>query len=140
MAGYVSSLRINRRHMQTSTETVVSEQEWNKLVKETYRRPYNFQQQDNCRERGTFQLTVPSEPEDYKLSTVPEKVNHPEMGVSFEAWLTRDPEQSLPNNEAPWALEMWWERNFYPDIQTVANDLCAQGYLAAGEYTINIDW
>ena len=126
--------------MHISTETVVNAQEWDKLVSETYRRPYTFQQQDGCRDRGTFQLTVPGAPEDYKLTTVPEKVNHPEMGVSFEAWLLRDPTQPLLNNEAVWALDMWWERNFYPDIQTVANDLCAQGYLAAGEYIINIDW
>ena len=39
-----------------------------------------------------------------------------------------------------WAIDLWWERNFYPNIQMVANDLHSKGLLEAGEYTINIDW
>lgn len=35
---------------------------------------------------------------------------------------------------------MWWVRNFYPDVNMVANDLYEKGLLEAGEYLINIDW
>jgi hypothetical protein len=35
---------------------------------------------------------------------------------------------------------MFWERNFYPDTYTVANDLYDKGLIEAGDYIINIDW
>jgi hypothetical protein len=35
---------------------------------------------------------------------------------------------------------MWWDRNFYPNLQMVANDLHEKGLLAAGDYIISIDW
>jgi hypothetical protein len=106
----------------------------------TYGRTYNFQQQDDCKERGHVSLIVPSEANDYENETVPEVVNDPEMGVSFAAWLARDPKQPLKNQENDWELNMWWDRNFYPDVQMIANDLHAKGLLDAGEYSIDIDW
>lgn len=94
---------------------------------------------------GNFYLTVPSEAEDFENDTIPEIVNGPEEGVSFKAWLARDPKQKLESEKKgvrkdKWAIDLWWERNFYPDIQMVANDLHQKGLLDAGEYTINIDW
>ena len=64
------------------------------------------------------------------------------MGVSFKAWLERDPKQKLNADDCdcPSAITMWWERNFYPDVQMIANDLHSKGLLPAGEYVINIDW
>lgn len=112
-------------------------------MQKTYGRIYSFQQQDGCKERGRFRLTVPDTPNDYENDTIPEKVNGDEMGVSFAAWLARDPNQLLDTGDK-WdrehGLSLFWERNFYPDIQMVANDLYKRGLLAAGEYTINIDW
>jgi hypothetical protein len=35
---------------------------------------------------------------------------------------------------------MWWERNFYPVIEMVGNDLHRKGLIKAGEYTIDVDW
>jgi hypothetical protein len=122
--------------MKTKTVTMIDVDEWDKLVKDTYKKPYSFQQQDGCKDRGIFNLTVPSSVEDF----VPEIVNHEDMGVSFKAWLARDPKQPLEEDKETWAIVMWWERNFYPDIQIVANDLHEKGLLEAGEYTINIDW
>lgn len=123
-----------------SDKKVIKLRDWDELVKETYGRPYSFQQQDGCQDRGMFELTVPDEEaEDFENSTVPEIVNDSDMGVSFAAWLARDPKQPLPN-EAAWALDLWWGRNFYPNVQTVANDLHAKGLLDAGEYLIEIDW
>ena len=35
---------------------------------------------------------------------------------------------------------MFWERNFYPHVEMVMNDLHAKGLVEAGEYVIDIDW
>jgi hypothetical protein len=129
--------------MKIATKNVISCQNWDELVSETYGRPYSFQQQDDCKDRGVFNMTVPDSAEDYENSTVPEVVNHPEMGVSFKAWLARDPNQKLPVRGDDYGNDftpMWWDRNFYPDVQMVANDLHAKGLLEAGEYIIEIDW
>jgi len=111
-------------------------------VEKTYGRPYHLQQQDGCIGRGTVEITVPGEASDYDRETVPEEVNHETMGVSFKAWQARDPKQKLADPEAQkdYCLELWWHRNFYPDVQMVANDLHAKGLLPAGEHTILIDW
>jgi hypothetical protein len=105
-----------------------------------YGRPYSFQQQDGCKGRGTYLLIVPDGCFDYKNDSIPESLDHDEMGVSFKAWLARDPKQPLSSQKEPWDLEFWWHRHFYPTIQTVANDLHKRGLLEAGEYTILIDW
>ena len=131
--------------MRIRTEKVIDVQDWDELVEKTYGRPYSFQQQDGCQPRGSFRFEVPAEGEDFEKTTIPEKVNHEEMGVSFAAWLARDPKTplSIPDHgcEAKqWTIDLWWQRNFYPNIQMVANDLHAKGLLDAGEYTINIDW
>jgi hypothetical protein len=64
------------------------------------------------------------------------------MGVSFKAWLDRDPSKKLPNREDEdnWGLDLWWDRNFYPHVSMVINDLHTKGLLEAGEYGIEIDW
>ena len=64
------------------------------------------------------------------------------MGVSFKAWLERDPTQKLndPNCNYDYGLVLWWDRNFYPHISMIINDLYTKGLLEAGEYQINIDW
>jgi hypothetical protein len=117
--------------------------EWDALVKKTYGRPYCFQQQDGCKDRGTHSFTVPDASEDEEMNdSVPEVVNHEERGVKFAVWLARDPKKKLKGkeNQNSWSLDLWWTRNFYPDFQTVANDLHAKGLLEAGDYTIDIDW
>lgn len=126
--------------MKIRTEKVIDVDEWDKLVKKTYGRPYSFQQQGGCQDRGVFYITVPDEANDCEEDIVPEIVNHEEMGVSFSAWLKRDPKTPLANGSTDYSLDLWWDRNFYPDIQMVANDLHNKGLLEAGEYTINIDW
>ena len=122
--------------------TMIEVQEWDDLVENTYNRPYSFQQQDGCKERGTYSLTVPGFDGDYENDTVPETLNLDEMGVSFKAWLNRDPKQKLNAEDwdSPSAIHLWWTRNFYPNVEIVANDLHAKGLLPAGEYIINIDW
>lgn len=134
--------------MKIRTEKIIDVSEWNALVEQVYKRPYNFQQQDGCKERGLEYFTVPVEFDDsYLPETVPEKVNYPDMCVRFSAWLTRSPTKPITEAEEQksagskgWLTRLWWERNFYPNIQMVANDLHAKGFLEAGKYAIDIDW
>lgn len=124
------------------TEQVIDVGDWDALVVETYKRPYSFQQQDGCKERQRVRITVPDRAWDYENEAIPEVVNGSEMGVSFSAWLARDPEQKLSgkDDQASYCLALWWERNFYPEFQMIANDLHEKGLLPAGNYTIDIDW
>lgn len=123
------------------TKQFISVSDWDDFVIKTYGRPYKFQQQDGCQSRGIFTLDVPwDEYDDFENDTVPEKVNGEEMGVSFKAWLERDPKKPIKDQQYDFQLELWWKRNFYPSIYAVANDLHAKGLLPAGEYIINIDW
>lgn len=131
--------------MKTRNVTIIDVDEWNKTVEKIYKRPYSFQQQDGCKERGIFYFSVPDDSDDFENDTLPEKSNHEEMGVSFAAWLKRDPKQvlSIPDDgleSADWNIRIWWKRNFYPEFQTLANDLCSRGELKAGKYAIEIDW
>ena len=124
-------------------EKVIDVSDWDALVKETYGRPYSFQQQDGCKERQRVRITIPDQAYDFENETIPEIVNNEEMGVSFAAWLERDPKQKLDNEDErgyKYELELWWLRNFYPDVQMIANDLHGKGLIEADEYTIDIDW
>ena len=123
---------------------IVESNDWDKLVRETYGKPYCFQQQDGCKERQLVHLEVPMEPMDFPNHSIPEVVNGEEMGVSFEAWLARDPKEPLRYEDsittAQWEIELFWNRNFYPDVSMIINDLYAKGLIEEGPFTINIDW
>ncbi len=60
------------------------------------------------------------------------------MGVTFAAWIERDPEQTMLHD--PSNRELWWERNFYPSVDMIMKDLHEKGLIEAGEYAIEIDW
>lgn len=130
--------------VKTRTEQVIDVGDWDQLVIDTYGKPYCFQQQDGCKERQRVSITIPDQADDYENDSVPEIVNYEQVrGVSFQAWLARDPEQKIPpknpdfGNDFTW---LWWDRNFYPDVQMIANDLHSKGLIEAGTYTIDIDW
>ena len=91
--------------------------------------------------------------------SISEIINGDEMGVKFNVWLARDPKAPLnPTDEElkscsyyfngdkekwkndPSHIELFWQRNFYPSIYMVANDLYEKGLIEKGDYTINIDW
>lgn len=149
--------------MKISTVRVIEFNDWNKLVRDTYGKPYNFQQQEGCKQRGYERLTVPDYDNDDGMNeSIPEVINGDEMGVKFEAWLKRGAEEPLnpsteelkknryywgktEQDEVAWKnsqshIDMFWERNFYPDINALANDLHKKGLLEAGDYMISIDW
>jgi len=124
----------------TRTEQVIGVGDWDSLVETTYGRPYSFQQQDGCKERQRVTLTIPDGADDYENDTVPEEINGEEMGVSFDAWLARDPKEWNGDPEDKRFLDLFWGRNFYPDVQMVANSLYRMELIEAGTYTIDIDW
>lgn len=126
--------------IKTKSVNMIDLSDWDDLIESTYGKPYSFQQQDGCKERGTYEFSVPTDwDDDFENDSVPDKINGEEMGVSFKAWLTRDPEE-WNGKDSYYSKSLFWSRNWYPDIQTVANDLYAKGLLPAGEYVIDIDW
>lgn len=130
-----------------SKAKIIELKDWDDAVQEFYEKPYSFQQQDGCKGQGVYRFSVPSDdsPYDFENDTVEEKVNSREMGVSFEAWLKRDFTQPLKNEtseerEDPWAIELWWHRNFYPHIDMIVKDFYEKEILKKGDYIILIDW
>jgi len=149
--------------MKYKTIKVIELSDWDDLVANTYGKIYSFQQQDGCQPRGNINFTVPDEDyEDEMNDRIPEIINGDVMGVKFTTWLNRDPNQILnPTKEdiescnyywgnsdkelENWCkdkshINMFWERNFYPNFQTLVNDLHDKGLIEAGEYSIQIDW
>lgn len=118
----------------------IKHQDLDRLVEETYKRPYSFQQQDGCKPRGVEYIEVPEEPQDFENDSVPFKVNGDEMGVSFKAWLEADPEEIKKHFDSDFMVDLFWSRNFYPHPSMVINDLHQKGLIPAGEYEIKIDW
>ena len=62
------------------------------------------------------------------------------MGVNFKSWLKRDPKKKVGIDGSTCSIGLFWDRNFYPDIHEVANDLHKKGLIEAGDYVIDIDW
>lgn len=116
--------------------------DFDKLVSETYNKKYSFQQQDGCKDRGIECITVPLEhPWDFENTQIPFKVNGEKMGVSFETWLNTSMEDTSKHfPEYKWYNELFWERNFYPHVDMIINDLYEKGLIEEGEYQILIDW
>tara|TARA_R110000764_G_C10689578_1_gene343597 strand:- start:67 stop:459 length:393 start_codon:yes stop_codon:yes gene_type:complete len=129
--------------LKVSTVKTIDLQDWDSLVEETYGKPYSFQQQDDCKARGTYPLEIASSGAyDHENDTLPELVNHQEQGVSFKAWLERDPTQKIPQegNSSYDGTLLWWERNFYPEAEVIAQDLLSKGLVEEGSYVIRVDW
>ena len=129
------------------TEKTITVEEWDRVVEKVYGKPYSYQQQDGCKQRGRELLCVygdMKEPFNFTKNTIPEIVNGKAMGVSFKAWLARDPKQPLVNDRETisdkWQVELWWQRNFYPSVEMIAQDLHKRGIIEPGEYHIIIDW
>jgi len=122
---------------------MITVQDWDNLVQKTYNKPYRFQQQEECQSRGIVNISIPCKytEDDEMNDEIPFEINGSEMGVKFEVWLNADPEQHKEDNDwSDFDISLFWSRNFYPDIYTVANDLFNKGLIEAGDYTINIDW
>lgn len=124
-----------------TNKKVIEVQDWDNLVKETYGKPYSYQQQEGCQDRGSIDITIPEESQDEEMNdSIPEVINGEEMGVKFDVWLARDIKEWKGDKGDKSFIDLFWDRNFYPDLQTVANDLHKKGLIEAGDYTININW
>lgn len=127
---------------------IVSVRNLDTLVKNTYGIPYSFQQQDGCKPRGCnswFEVPMSKDEVDeydFEATEIPEVINHEDMGVSFAAWLARDPNKPLDSDDRDksWGIQMWYQRNFYPALEPLVQDLYNKGLIPAGEYYIDIDW
>ena len=64
------------------------------------------------------------------------------MGVSFDTWLKTTVKEvnELHPEEYSGQNDLWWERNFYPYIDMIINDLYEKGLVEEGDYAIEIDW
>lgn len=118
--------------LEYKVKNIVDLGDWDTLVQEEYGKPYSFQQQDGCKSRGSESFQVPAEyTYDFKKDEIPYEINGDVMGVSFKSWLATEPEKYE---------DIFWERNFYPSMEVLAQDLYEKGMIKAGEYTIEIDW
>lgn len=115
---------------------------WNEFVREVYGRSYKLESQEHyCNKIVSF-LTIPTsyDSDDDMNDSIKEIVQGLEKGVKFKTWLSRDPLQPLLTRRYDeWELETFWEENFYPDLQTLANDLYKKNKLDSGEYIIYFD-
>lgn len=129
---------------------VITVSDWDNLVKEVYGKPYNFQQQDDCKARGYEPFTVwedlnydLSYCEDFTNKKIPYEINGKIMGVSFQTWLNtteEDIKSKFLNRDVKLGFDIFWHRNFYPHISILAQDLYKKGLIEAGDYLIKIDW
>ncbi len=128
--------------MRKRTETVIEVSEWDALVTKTYGRPYDYQQQEGGRERGEIRFKVPDvAAEKYTHKSISEMADPRVRGVVFAQWLARDLNQQFQDkNRNEYALLRWWDEVFYPDLQTLANDMHTKGVLETGDYCIDVDW
>ena len=120
---------------------VIDCDDWDNLVQNTYGKPYILQQQNGCMERQRLKITVPPDRvEDFPNDTFEgfKKRRFAEngLGVSFKAWLEKDPNEISNSSER----ELFWAREFYPNLSMVINDLYEKRLLDKGEYEIDIDW
>jgi len=131
--------------MKVSTIRMVYVDDFNQFVTETYGRPYNFQQQEDRREKELLWIEVPTEKpvDEFAGKDIPKDYSTKEMRVDFDIWVARDPKEQIkcpPDREdRSWTLLLWWERNFYPDINMILWDLYNRGLIESGEYYINMD-
>jgi len=127
--------------MRKKQVSIVDVQEFDKLVKETYGKPYSFQQQDGCKDRGIFYFTIPvTDLEDIDRTEIPVELNGNIMGVSFETWRNTPSNKFDENFNTSWKTKLFWHRNFYPDVSMILDNLYKRGLLEKGEYGIDIDW
>lgn len=135
-------MTINLKINNTKTIDV---QDWDNFITNTYWKTYSFQQQDWCKDRWMESFYASKTKWDsYNNDSIPFKVNWSIMGVSLDAWLKMDKETvrtNLPADEKKdYCIDLFFERNFYPHIEELANDLCKKWLLEEWEYAIEIDW
>lgn len=131
-------------YMREEIKTIkqIDVQDWDRLVSDTYNKPYFFQQQDGCKSRGVEIIDSREDhAKDFENTTLPFIVNGDEMGVAFETWLTTNPEDTKKHfKNDGFSNDLFWDRNFYPHVSMILIDLCNKKLMEPGQYQIKIDW
>ena len=104
---------------------VIDDTDWDDFVKSVYKRPYKFQQQDGCKSRGIYSFSVPPR-------CIEDRDESYDSGVPFDEWINATPPSDMEH--------MHWERNFFPDVTMIIDDLYKKGLIESGNYIININW
>lgn len=124
-----------------SEDKTILHTDLNKLVTETFKKPYNFQQQDNCRAKQTISITVPiKSPTDFSNKKIPYDLNSEKKGIAFENWLKNSPKKTKPKFDYSWENSLFWLRNFYPHLDMVLNNLHEKKLIDSGTYNLIITW
>jgi hypothetical protein len=128
--------------MKIKTIKQIDVDDWDEFISKTYGKIYSFQQQDGCKDRGIVNISVPyNDGDEYEeVTQIPFKVNGSHWGVNFETWLSTDSDETRKHFSSDWENAIFWDRNFYPYIGCVVDDLYKKGLLKEGTYQINIDW
>lgn len=109
----------------THPRIAIWESDFSRYVTEHYGRPYNLQQQgDMLAQEASVRFTVPS------------PYAEDDMPVSLADWIAATP----PTDPSDYREKMRWERDYYPNLETVANDLHTKGLLDAGDYIMYAWW
>lgn len=110
------------------TRTVIHESAFSRYVTNHYGRPYHLQQQgDMMGQEVSTRFTVP-DPEDGEWEGM--------EAPTLVDWLKATP----PTDEHDRTEILRWERDYYPQLGAVVNDLHTKGLLDAGEYLIYAEW
>lgn len=120
------------------TERVIEADDWNALVEDVYGRPYCLQWQGGCWRSGPFRFSVPGEAEDFTRDSISNSIKGDKSGVSFKAWKSRHPKASVGGRFDDWYVRLFWHMRFFPEFQTLANDLYRLGKIDSGSYTIDM--
>lgn len=121
---------------------MIDEAEFSELVTRTYQRPYRLQQQLGCMPSGTLiEFATPTTAD----ATFYGDVESCQPAVTFNEWLMANPQAPAPGDDeytstkyANLHRELYWERDFYPPLKDVVNDLHTRGLLPAADYIIYI--
>lgn len=114
------------------TVQVIWEHDFNKVVQSVYGKPYVFQQQGDMLlgQNGYYPFTVHSA-EKYQ------QWDATEIDAELTRWLSAEP----PQNARAFTIQLWWERENYPDIDVILYDLAyRRGLMASGRYALHVWW
>lgn len=120
----------------THPRIAIWEADFSKYVSEHYGRPYRLQQQgDMMAQEASIRFSVP--PTDWYdenptlaewQAATPPAAERPDFTTDREGWQKHLDDQ------------LRWDRDYYPDLETVVKDLYEKGLLDAGDYIIYAWW
>lgn len=119
---------------------VIENYKWSEFISSVYNLPYNYQQQNEC-QNTNFEFNIPNdlEEEDLGSDSIPYEVNGKDECVKFDVWVNSKLEDISKNFEYESDAVIFYNRNFYPSIFQILNDLYNRGLIEEGDYLIRID-